>query len=181
MAKVKTNDNSWLSLIGVDDLNENFIRIYSFYVLYSPCVGLSPRCKTLADYGWSAPFRKPFYLNKQLKKASNNEKLIFSAKTKNDMDEALRKAGLLEEFLSDMNLDKVVIHNNKNNQFISTFYHIRNAIAHGRFNIQYYQGEKIYVVEDQTNEYITARMILRERTLLNWIDIIERGETTYEH
>ena len=59
---------------------------------------------------------------------------------------------------------------------------------HCRLNIVDVDGECYFVMEDiikekQKGTYrqkVTARMILRKKTLLNWIDVIEAGEKEFK-
>lgn len=60
----------------------------------------------------------------------------------------------------------------------SLFYAIRCAFAHGSFAIHYYkrknfESEKYYLLENCDNNDLKARMILREESLLRWIDAVE--------
>ena len=101
------------------------------------------------------------------------------------MDNALEKADLKENFPSNIANERVCIYDNQKNQFMSIFYHIRNSFAHCRLNMVDVDGECIFIFEDvQPNKNknklkISARMILRKRTLLKWIDLIEHGERRY--
>lgn len=142
--------------------------------------------KTLAEYGWSAPWRKPYYLNKQLRQAASLYELIYSAKEYDKMDEALDKADLKETFPSDLSRERICIYDNQGNQFLSVFYHIRNAFAHCRLNMVDIDGECVFIFEDvqpkkKSNQLkVSARMILRKSTLIKWIDLIENGECEYQ-
>lgn len=177
----------WLEWIAPEEFhNEELFRIVIFYVFHSPCTGLSAMGKSLADYKWHKPWCKPYYLNKQLKQASSNFNLLFSAKSYDKMSEALGKADLNDNFPNDLSRERICIYNNENNQFMSVFYHIRNAFAHGRLNIVDSNGECVFVLEDIVPnkkspqcQKVSARMILRRSTLLKWIDIIEAGECKY--
>ena len=99
------------------------------------------------------------------------------------MDENLEKANLGESFPSDMLRERICVANNKKNQFMSVFYHIRDAFAHGRFYIIEVDKQKIIVMEDVAPRgrplIVTGRMILRKQTLLKWIEIINGGEKEY--
>lgn len=53
-----------------DDLG--FRKIINFYVFFNPCKSLSVRAEFSPFYNWNTPWRKPFKLNEQLKKASSN-------------------------------------------------------------------------------------------------------------
>ena len=96
----------------------------------------------------------------------------------------LKKAGLVD-FPENKECESIAIVNNKRNQFISVFAHLRDSFAHGRLNM-YDIGtadDYVFAFEDviknqKKNRYeVTARMILRKSTLLKWIDLIEHGYT----
>ena len=96
------------------------------------------------------------------------------------MEMALEKSGLKDHFPHSFEKEVICFRNNKNNQFISAFYHIRNALAHGRFCIQNVNGEDFFAFEDVGKNKVSARMILRKSTLLQWIELIEGGEKPYQ-
>lgn len=116
---------------------------------------------------------------------SPNE-LLFSAKDYDSMNNALEKADLMHSFPSNYSYERICVYNNQKNQFLSVFYHIRNAFAHCRLNIVDIAGDCVFVLEDvqpQKNKEmlkVSARMILRKSTLLKWIEIIENGESEYQ-
>lgn len=101
------------------------------------------------------------------------------------MDDALEKADLLNCFPSDYSRERICIYDNQKNQFLSVFYHIRNALAHCRLNMINIDSDCVFIFEDiQPNKNaeqlkVSARMILRKSTLLKWIEIIENGENEY--
>lgn len=134
------------------------------------------------EYGWKTPWKKPYHLNRQLKQLASNHELIFSAEKYDEMDSALEKADLKEDFPSDLNRERICIFDSQNNQFMSVFYHLRNAFAHCRLNMVDSNGECVFIIEDvkanknDNKVKVSARMILRKSTLLKWIDLIEHGE-----
>ena len=188
--KIYTDFNAeWLQWLAPERFNDaDLFRIVVFFVFHSPCPELSSMGKRLSDYNWNTPWRKPFYLNRHLKQASSNPKLLFSSSTYEKMSDALSKANLLTTFPDDIKTERVCIYDNMHNQFLSVFYHLRNAFAHCRLNIVDVDGECYFVMEDiikekQKGTYrqkVTARMILRKKTLLNWIDVIEAGEKEFK-
>ena len=183
--KIYTDYNtSWLHWIAPEYFNnKNLFRIVIFFVFHSPCPELSSMGKALSEYGWNTPWRKPFYLNRHLKEASSNPKLLFSAATYDKMSDALEKANLLENFPSDLQTERVCIYDNKKNQFLSVFYHLRNAFAHCRLNMVEMNDDCVFIIVDFIKEKgkykVSARMIIRESTLLKWIEIIEKGEKEF--
>ena len=178
---------AWLTWIAPEKLSDqDLFRIVIFFVFHSPCANLSSMGKTLDKYGWNSPWRKPYYLNRQLRQATSNYELLFSVKSYDKMDAALEKANLKDNFPSELSRERICIYDNQENQFLSVFYHIRNAFAHCRLNMVDVNGECVFILEDvQPNKHsdqlkVSARMILRKSTLLKWIEIIENGECEYQ-
>ena len=187
MATFSDRNPDWIRWIAPEHFNDqDLFKIVIFFVFHSPCSNLSSMGKTLDEDGWSAPWRKPYYLNKQLRQASLYELVVYSAKGYNEMDVALEKADLKETFPSDFSRERICIYDNQGNQFLSVFYHIRNAFAHCRLNMVDVDGDCVFIFEDvqpkkNSNQLkVSARMILRKSTLLKWIDLIENGAREYQ-
>lgn len=64
------------------------------------------------------------------------------------MDAALEKADLKDTFPSDFSRERICIYDNQGNQFLSVFYHIRNAFTHCRLNMVDVDGECVFILED---------------------------------
>ena len=89
----------WLQWIVPDRFDDKeLFRIVTFYVFHCPSENSSYMRKSLKEYGWNTPWRKPYKLNNQLKQVTNNEHLIYSSSTLKDMDVALEKAELDIDF-----------------------------------------------------------------------------------
>lgn len=177
----------WINWIAPDSFEDkDLFKIVIFFLFHSPCENLSSMRKTLAEYGWTAPWKKPYYLNKQLRQVASNYELLFSAKGYNEIDAALEKADLKENFPCNFSHERICIYDNQGNQFLSVFYHLRNAFAHYRLNMVDIDGECVFILEDvqpkrNSNQLkVSARMILRKSTLLKWINLIENGEREYQ-
>lgn len=106
--------------------------------------------------------------------------MLFPANTYQDFDIALKKAGMYDKFPDNLEQERIALNDKKKNQFMSVFYHLRNAFAHCRLNMVDVNNECVFVLEDAYKQKITARMILKKSTLLKWIDIIEAGEKVYQ-
>lgn len=176
----------WLNEIAPHEFEDkDLFRIVVFFVFHSPCENVSARGISMQDYHWSNPWNEPYYLNQRLIDASNNPKLLYSAKNYEIMGDKLKEANLRENFPCDFSKERICFHNCKKNNFLSVFYHLRNAFSHGRLNMVNIDGECVFVIEDispkckKGKHLVSARMILKKSTLLKWIDIIERGETEY--
>lgn len=166
--------------------SDQFYKILRFFVIESPVEDLSARQKTLASYGWSSPWRKPFYLRKQLNNLSGNTNLIFSANDYSALGNEFSKANLLT-FPPNDYTERVCFYNGKYGaQYMNLFFHIRNSFAHGRFNIL---DKNIFLMEDVTKGKkseipvgmmkCSARMVLSMNTLIKWINFIEGGEKNW--
>lgn len=161
-----------------------FIKIIDFYLIHCPVENLSDQRVSLLDYHWSSPWKKPYYLNKQLKQIASNPNLLYSCATLGKMEENLRDLNLLIGFPEKNKLYEIAVYyDNKKNQFMSLFSHIRNSIAHGRFKIIKDDHKTYYLLEDgiyrKDRYYISSRIILLEDTLLKWIQLITNGEKKF--
>ena len=177
----------WLRWITPNEFNDaELFRIVIFFVFHSPCPTLSAMGRQLADYNWNTPWKKPYYLNRHLKRASTNYNLLFTAKSYDTMDVALKRGNLYDDFPSDLKTERICVYDNMHNQFLSVFYHIRNAFAHCRLNMIDVDGECVFVLEDIVRDKkkntlkLSARMVVKKSTLLNWINLIEGGEKEYD-
>lgn len=130
---------------------------------------MSSAGKTLAEYGWNTPWRKPYCLSRKLKRASSNYNLLFSAKNYEALELALNTANLNSLFPSDFQTERIAFVDNKKNQFLSVFYHIRNSFAHCRLNMVDVDGECIFILEDgvpkkgRNQLKLSARMIIKNK------------------
>lgn len=178
---------NWLQWIVPDRFEDKeLFRIITFYVFHCPSKDSSYMRKSLKEYGWNTPWRKPYKLNNQLKIVANNKHFIYSSSKLDNIDVALHKSMLDIDFPNNLELERVCIYDSKKNQFESIFYHIRNSFAHGRINMIDKDGECIFIMEDgkpnkdKTKFIVSARMIINKSTLLKWIDIIENGEKEFQ-
>lgn len=181
----------WIKLGKTDEQVMKYISpIFLFYVLRNPNVDLSAKGIPLTEYGWTAPWRSPEYLNKKLKEASSSKCLFWASAKHNEMEKALRNTELfdLDRFLdsSEQFEECLVFYDGKKNQTLSVLYHIRNSICHGRYAVVKHKKCLWFVMEDVAgakkndqvgNNYkrLTARMLIQYKTLQHWINIIIAG------
>ena len=172
--------------------DKDFQKIFFFFTIYTPCTVLSCRGKSLESYGWESPWEEPYFLDKQL--SSLTELEIYPAKKLSNLENELVKANLHKKFPLKPQKEVICIYTETErlkgeNIFLHIFYHLRNAFAHGRFNVTECNGEQLFFFEDRSprldkekNTYpISARMILRKSTLLKWIEIIEGGKKNFQN
>lgn len=100
MAVFASRNASWLQWIVPERFNDSdLFKIVTFFVFHSPCPELSSMGRSLSEYGWTAPWKKPYYLNRQLRQAATNYNLIYSANGYDAMKAHLKKHGLKIIFL----------------------------------------------------------------------------------
>ena len=99
MAKYLVDEKpSWLVDTPIEEYDLDFIRIIDFYQFHAPVPGQAAKCITIQEYGWESPWKKPYWLNKQMKLAASNYELLFTAQSKSKMEENLEKANLKDFF-----------------------------------------------------------------------------------
>lgn len=160
-----------------------FIRIFLFFVVNTPCVELSSRGKDLKEYGWSKDLWRKNYLKDSLFDVAGlvRDDTFVVAKKTDEMKKACEKGIAKKGFHVDRSKEKVVIYKSKDNEFLSICHHIRNSFAHGRFSIfDEANGDEVFVMEDGIKHngkfQVRSRMILKKTTLIKWLDILEKKD-----
>lgn len=164
---------------------EKYKELVPFYVLNCIVPGMSSMRISVSSYGWDKPWAKPQYLNKKIKHASSNPSLYWSASKYEAMEEAVRKGGLLH-FDPKKNplLESACFYDSKRNQTLSLFSHIRNSLCHGRFAI-FEESQCLWIAMEDVakkrnsdpgnTKRLSARILLKYSTLLEWRRIIQEG------
>lgn len=177
----------------IDFTNREFAKIFNFFVLETPCIRVSARGVSLQTWGWK---EKPWDLVKYLKEPldkvlfgeERNLRMVGSA---NAMSDALAQFDMKEGFYNFQTKSKAVFVRNSqrgmSSEYMSLFYRVRNALAHGRFAIYRISPDDfIYVLEDgklkkMNNEdsfRVTGRMVIKQSSFLNIIELIKQGPRT---
>ena len=173
---------SWVVDISDDELNnKDTKRIINFYLFHTPIENVCAIARPLKNYGWNDPWHSPENLNIKMANATTNDSFLKESKYVEDMKDSLEEIGFGENFLEDLTCEKACIYADHESQYLSVLHHIRNCFAHGRFRIiRQGRGRDVYYAfEDMsTNENVTARMLIKQTTLKEWIKIIESGPDT---
>lgn len=148
----------------------NFKKILDFYLFDCLVPKVSQRGCSLEKYNWTNTAK----LERKMKKLShiseNNWKVV---KNNDDFDN-------YKDLLASENKCCLFI-NNKNRNVFSILYSIRNSFAHGSFNIKTINNRKVYFLdackEKKAKIDRKARIVLYEKTLLDWIKLIKDGDT----
>ncbi len=175
----------WVNL-GDDELllRCEFAKIACFFVVNSPCPKFATRGKELEFYNWAKkPWRTNRYLRKKLDAVllprSSSGKPFKVADRVSTVPAALRKAHLDDAWYEPPFGESFAFYNTLNNEYMSIFYHIRCAIAHGRFAIIEDGVNLLYLLENGEQKgnifLVKARMIVKESTLSRWVEILTSG------
>ncbi len=166
-------------------LDNNFQKIFEFYILNVPNSNVSNKSIDITKI-WGEKVWKNMKLRAELMKVGDFKENInyFKAQRLNEMNNIAAKAHL-DKIPALKKLKNNIIFYNQKNEFISIFFYIRCAFAHGRFTIKEVNNEKFYILETgnkgkKQEIIVKARMIIKEETLLKWIDIILSGNKTKE-
>lgn len=185
-----TNLNpGWIKTVVPKDFNEiKLNRIIWFYVIHTICTDLSANGISINKYGWDKKVWIKEKLKKSLYSIGNLEKNrnLYKAKNQQDMKNVCEICNLKRNFCKIRDEERIAFATvKKYNEILSIFYHIRNALAHGRIAIMKNSNKEIvYFLEDGKKKdgkfIVTARMVLKEKTLISWIDIIENDAQKYQ-
>lgn len=161
---------------------DNFFTILKFYVFSTPCLGVSSSGISMKEYKWGNDVWKKKDLRNHLMRVANleNNYNFGKAKTLNDISRVIKMVSLTGAFQKKREMNRVAFYNDgKYPDFLQIFYYIRCALAHGRFEIYQDNQDIIYVMEavkKSGDKYaLRARMVIKEKTLIEWCQIIERG------
>lgn len=167
--------------------------IWDLYVTHSIC-GTSKLERNICDYGWNNTNSKTngyTAIERFLtEKAGLQDNLCFiRSKTCKDtlsaMDLANDKicinhprAVLLQKYsISTDENEKINFSGDGENHITCLMRHIRNAFAHGN---TYFFDNGFLLLEDCDGRTITAAILIKQETLIDWIKIIDKNGSYYE-
>ena len=172
----------WKKTDTIPLAESNFQKIIKFYLFECPCetekgsskkrnksyTAVSKQGITLRQKGWTRG--NLITLLSAMKRTSSGhlEYHIFSSSQDISAETYNIEKGTS---LSDQHFEMIVMSERSDmSKTSSIFYYIRNALAHGSFCQVSDCGKKIYYFESIRNNKVLARIRLREKTLLNWIE-----------
>ena len=153
--------------------------VYSFFLAYTPCKGISAQGIPLPEYGWTNDSHmKGKYLERRLLEIAHLEegKTAFFAKKREDEKALFETAGMKESFYLDCDDNRIAI-SCVDNRVMSIFKVIRNSFAHCRFGLFEREGVTFVAMENglimKSQFEVKARLFLSLTTLSNWINVIK--------
>lgn len=163
--------NKWVKFDPVrNQYNPAFTKIVDFYLFNSPVRGINYySAKTITEYGWEK--NKLSTLKKLLLMNNDLRTNFFQCSSCDDLELTI----LNNHVYGDQVVHKeiVLFLNNKKSIVESVLYLLRCAFAHRSFCIVRHKSERYYFVANVDNGRIKGRLVLKESTLLKWIDIIK--------
>ena len=163
---------SWISTKDVNLIDrQKYAKLLRFYILNTPDKAKSARGKRISDYGIDESEFLEQLKGEINKWTSSGNRVLVKSK--------FEEADLLDFPPSADYTERVCIAYSNNDELTYFFGHIRNALAHGRFNISGPTKEPVLVLEDR-NSYgnCSARMVIKMSRLVGWITQIENKDTT---
>lgn len=169
--------------------DSNWMRIVHFFLIESPCPGQSNRKNNEIDKWAPAPWVGIRSLKTSLNQAIFSRRdvdVMLAVRSKKELEGTCKKLNLDEYFYENVDDQRMafVKVNSKGNtsKYMSLFYHIRNALAHGRFAFKTDTLERfVFIFEDGTvtsdgKEFdLTARGVIRLNSLVLAIKTIQKG------
>lgn len=169
--------------------DSSWMRIVHFFLIESPCPGQSNRKNNEIDKWAPAPWVGIRSLKTSLNQAIFSRRdvdVMLAVRSKKELEDTCKKLNLDELFYENIDDQRMafVKVNSKGNtsKYMSLFYHIRNALAHGRFAFKTDTLERfVFIFEDGTvtsdgKEFdLTARGVIRLNSLVLAINTIQKG------
>lgn len=159
---------TWISEANIDLIKKpKFNRLMSFYVINTPDARKSVRGKSIEEYNFEeSELVDLIKKDIQFWESSGNGSIVMNRFVKSELDCFPPTADFTE---------RVCFSYTKNAEITCFFGHIRNSLAHGRFNITGSKKNPIMVLEDRNSEgNCSARIVLSLNTMIRWIDAFEK-------
>lgn len=171
-------DNWWSKNTVIPFKNANFQRILGFYLFSCPVLHqnnrtrVSQRGLTFEERGITD--RSLTKLLSEMKAKSASGTLLYQCLGTGNNDFVQIEQ---QNRAHDLNFEMVIFVENSDLKKTRTiFYAIRNALAHGSFSVSGTGEKRTYCLENRNDGVLKARIRLREKTLLNWIELVEKPE-----
>lgn len=171
---------NWISDGDILNMDEDTRKIIYFFVAETPCKNESARGKTLSQYGWENddPPKEGNFEEGLFEIAGLTKENLFFESKREKMKERFNETGMTGAFYEKLGGNFIVSLVNRN-RVLDIFRHIRNSIAHLRFDIKNTELGTFFIFEDGAQNgkkfEVKARMILKKETLLKWIEWIKTG------
>ena len=179
----------WLRDVNGVGYDSEFWEIINFYLLHSLCDRQSWKGHTLSgEYHWKTkPWKPDSYLKDKIIRAIWRDKdcHLYMADKHEALESKIKDKNLDGNFYLDafnQRAGYVMVSKGKENksQIMSLLYHIRNALAHGRYGfVPISDDDYMIFMEDGQSDgeqfAVTARIALKKSSLMKIREIIRNG------
>ncbi len=141
-----------------------FERIIRFYLFEFPDLSVSRRARTSIEYNSKR-------LRNLLEANSGLNRHTWRVVSQREVENELRNLRIFNNVNPNREIAVHMRSRNYNNSF-ALFYLIRCALAHGNFSQRDHERQTYYVFENKYNGLLKGRALLKESTLIIWIDLI---------
>ena len=156
--------------------DSDFLKIVDFFCLHSPCSQGSYSPRSLEKIGWQNPWKSKKFRNKLKSIAEFDERNFVVSHYQHTFREAWEKSGYPDEFTRVRAPFAFLASAGESNDYLNLFHRIRNAFAHGRFNVIKERGEYYIYFEDVKTSngctYVLARICLTKSILSAWREFL---------
>ena len=188
--KITNIHPAWLDNVVPPEYEDaGLYEIILFFVIHSPCNGQSAKSISLTERGWKAkPWYSPKYLKEKLDKAifGDNLRLLKMVESKAKLLLEINSLDLDDDFYFFFDKQRMlyskISKSGCESEYMSLFYHIRNALAHGRLSMYPAKNDDItFVMEDgkqvgkesDDKFEVSARIIINKSSLLKVIELLK--------
>lgn len=152
--------------------SQAFRKIIEFYLFNTPLREKNfYQAKTMADYGWEKS--KLSNLKQRLLYDIQLKQRFYYFKTLDQVQQSIINNKILGNKHTYREI--IIFLNNRKSIVESVLSLIRDAFAHRSFEVVPKMDENYYFMANVHNEKTKGRLILKESTLLRWIEIIKNG------
>lgn len=168
---------------GLEDQYElseqEYNKLYKFFVTYSMCENQSDKKRTLEDYGWAST------VNYSEITGVLKERIGFDIENFVFRDDGCLRAVFRENnlIINGVTLDSergVIGKTVGQNKLLKLFHRIRNIFSHGRFAMRLSGEDRYIIMEDKDSHNVTARIVIKLDTLMGIVDTIDKNHLTGE-
>ena len=152
------------------DRDKTLAKLITEYLLQCPCKGASAKGRYYRDIGWYKNSVRS--LVKEMRSIAGISEEHWSLPEAVTVEKAIEQINRINHY--DCSFEFLCADTGEN-QLDSIFKFIRNAFAHGSFNIDKYEGTEYYVLENRRNKVLRGRAIVKANTLLEWYSILSNG------
>lgn len=164
---------------------DEYYLLYQFFVTYSMCGKQSSKIREIDDYGWKSKKtdQKNDIVTSGLKSALSSildldTNPMFILTEKDNLREKFAEVNLTDGNPTEIITERAVIGKtlSESNSYFKLFYRVRDGFAHGKFVLRLGENnEKMLIIQDDDRYNVTARIIIKKDTLLDYVRTIDKN------